>query len=80
MTRNEQRLVRVLQDAIEMLRWQAAHPITAASWSTWVANAVEAIDDTVNYVPNRESLHDEYLALVAQYPETNGREMIEGDL
>lgn len=53
MTANERLLVLVLQDAIEMLRWQSRKSISAESWAEWAGNAIEAIDVTVrtDYMP-----------------------------
>lgn len=43
MTPNEARLVAVLQDAVDMLKWQAVKPLGAASWGAWIVNAHDAM-------------------------------------
>ena len=45
MTANELLLKRVIQDAIEMLRWQSKKPLSADSWGQWVNDALTALDD-----------------------------------
>lgn len=38
-------LTRLVQDAIEMLRWQASVPVGSHSWAKWVEKAEAALEE-----------------------------------